>query len=719
MRWSAALLAGLLATLPLEAGELTFDLIFADGPPTAPSQITWAPDGRRLSYVWEENGEKALWQLDLASGEGRRLLAIGASGPEGLPRLDALDAHQWSPDGSRLLLESASDLHLLTLESAELSRLTETEAEEKIPRFSPDGSRVAFVRDWDLHLLDLESGETTALTRGGTENELLNGITDWVYWEELWDRTTTGFWWSPDGERIAYYEFDESEVATYPMVDFTSLYPTVERQKYPKAGETNPGVRVGVVDVETRATRWMDTGDATDVYLARVDWLPGGDRLAIQRLNRDQDRLALLRCDPETGACAELLEERAKTWVNLTHDLTFLDDGRFLWTSEASGWRRLALHAADGGFTRTLSPDGWNVTGVNGVTADGAAAVYTAHSTSELGARHRAIFTVPLAGGAAVELTPPAAWNRVHLAPEGDRFVQWSGRADSPTRLEARRLGGDAALALPTAPRPGISVESLPKPRFLTIPGPEGSQLPAMLMTPAEIAPDAKLPAIMYHYGGPNSQVVADRWSWRARALWHAMMVQRGYVVLRVDNRASNYFGKHGHDRAHRRFGPENLAAQRAGVDYLASLGYVDTARIGLWGGSGGGYHTLYALLNSPGTWRAGVAFAPVTDFRFYDTIWTERYLDHPDDNADGYRDSAPTSYAENLEDRLLIVHGTADDNVHPQNTLVMAQKLIAAGKQFEMSIHPRQKHGFRGKDSRHFYQRMAEFFDRHLRPGD
>jgi dipeptidyl-peptidase-4 len=239
-----------------------------------------------------------------------------------------------------------------------------------------------------------------------------------------------------------------------------------------------------------------------------------------------------------------------------------------------------------------------------------------------------------------------------------------------------------------------------------------------MLMTPPDFDSEGTYPAIMYHYGGPASQVVADRWSWRERALWHVMMAQRGYVILMVDNRASNYFGKHGHDRAHRRFGPENLAAQRAGVAYLGSLGYVDVARVGIWGGSGGGYHTLYALLNSPGTWRAGVAFAPVTDFRFYDTIWTERYLDHPADNPDGYRDSAPTTYAANLADHLLIVHGTADDNVHPQNTLVMAHELIAAGKQFEMSIHPRQKHGFRGADSRHFYERMTAFFDRHLAAG-
>ncbi len=698
-------------------GRLTFDQIFDSGS-TAPSQVSWGPQGRRLSYVWEAESGKSLHLLDVTTGDSAPVLRIGDSNATGLPGLEELDAYQWSPNGDLLLLESGGDLYRLELGSGELVRMTESEAEEKIPRFSPDGTMVAFVRDWDLWVTDLRTAHLYRLTEGGEENVLLNGITDWVYWEEIWDRTTTGFWWSPDSRRIAYYQFDEREVPSYPMVDFTLGYPEVEWQKYPKAGETNPTVRVGVIDLESRQTQWLATGEEADVYLARIDWLPGSDRVAIQRLNRDQNRLDLLSCEARGGACRTLHTETSSTWVNLTHDLRFLDDGTFLWTSEASGWRKLALHDVDGGQVRQLSPDGWNVTEVNGLSGE-SSAIYTAHSAGELGALHRAIFRVPIAGGEPQALTTTDSWNRIELAPDGNRFVHWSSRADSPTRIVARAVGGDDAVPLPTAGRPGVEVTSLPERRFLTIPGPEGDVLPAMLMTPADLDPERRHPAIMYHYGGPNSQVVADRWSWRSRSLWHSMMVQRGYVVLMVDNRASNFFGKHGHDRAHRRFGPENLVAQRAGVDFLGSLGYVDVERVGLWGGSGGGYHTLYALLHSPGTWRAGVAFAPVTDFRLYDTIWTERYLDHPDDNPDGYRDSAPTNYAANLSDRLLIVHGTADDNVHPQNTLVMAHKLVEAGKQFEMSIHPRQKHGFRGEDLRHFYERMTEFFDRHLRSTD
>jgi dipeptidyl-peptidase-4 len=276
---------------------------------------------------------------------------------------------------------------------------------------------------------------------------------------------------------------------------------------------------------------------------------------------------------------------------------------------------------------------------------------------------------------------------------------------------------------MPSVP-PAYDPASLPSWRIFEMPAGEGSEgpLPAAMLLPAGVsAPDAaaaggaKHPVIMYHYGGPGSQVVADRWPFRGRGLWHHMMAQRGYGVLTVDNRASVFFGKAGEDRVHRRFGEVNLEAQRAGVRYLESLPWADASRVGLWGWSGGGSNTLYCMLESPGTWRAGMSGAPVTDWRYYDTIWTERYLDHPDDNPDGYRDSSAVTHAEKLADRLLIVHGTADDNVHPQNSMALAKVWTEAGIPFEMAIYPGETHGFRDAASRHFFERMTEFFERTL----
>ena len=339
--------------------DLTFDVIFGEATMTAPTQVTWSPRGDRLSYVWEDESGKGLWLLDAESGDRRRILSIGDQNSDASPTISALARHQWSPDGTRLLLESEGDLHLLTLDGGALDRLTESDSEEEVAHFSPDGGRVAFSRDADLWVLEIASGKETALTDDGRANEILNGKTDWVYWEEIWDRTANGLWWSPDGSRIAFYRFDDRDVPSYPMVNFMPRYPEVEWQRYPKAGETNPTVKVGVVEVAGGATTWMETGDDPDVYLARVAWQPDGRRVAIQRLNRDQNHLELLSCAAADGACKRLVEERSTTWVNVTWDLKFLDDGRFLWTSEASGcagWR--STTPPDGACARSRRPDG-------------------------------------------------------------------------------------------------------------------------------------------------------------------------------------------------------------------------------------------------------------------------------------------------------------------------------------------------------------------------
>ncbi len=693
--------------------RLTFDLLFGDEPGGAvPEAPSWAPGGRLLAYLWDDGNGKALWLLDV---EGRsRSPLVRESEEEG--GLELGDYH-FSPDGRHILLESGGDLHLLEVASGSVRRLTSTVEEEQDPKFSPDSSTVAFVRDFDLFVLELASGRERALTTGGSEGELLNGVTDWVYWEEIWGRDSTGYWWSPNGDRIAYYQFDESPVGRYPLVDFTTVpYPTVTEQRYPKAGTANPGVRIGVLPVAGGDTVWLATGDA-DGYLARVDWQPGGERVAVQRLNREQNRLDLLSCDAASGRCGELLSDRHPTWVNLHDHLRFLADGRFLWSSEKSGWRQLALHAADGRELATLSPAGWAVTSLDAVDEASGRVVFTAYRGGGLGAKDRQVLAGSLEGDLTSRLSPADGWNGAVASSESGWWVLTESHSDRPTAMSVRGPDGALALELPSRPPP-FDPAGLPRWEFFTLPGPGGVELPAALMRPAGFDPARRYPAIMYHYGGPGSQVVADRWGSRGRDPWHKMMAQRGYAVLAVDNPGSSFFGKPGEDRLHRRFGAVNLAAQRAAVDYLKGLGWVDAGRIGLWGWSGGGSNTLYSVLNSPGTWRAAVAGAPVTDWRLYDTIWTERYLDHPDDNADGYRDSSAVTYAGQLADPVLVVHGTADDNVHPQNSFAFLHAVIEAGAAVETAIYPRQKHGLRGAASRHFYERMTEFFDHHLQPG-
>lgn len=697
--------------LSLGAGrDLDFDLLFGDNPGgRTPGSLLWDDDGSRLAFTFDDGESNGLWVLDAESGD--RVLH-GREESDGLGKIDAM---HWTPGGDALLLVSSGDLSMLDLADDRVEPLTSTKADEEDPKFSPDGGRLAFVRDNDLWLLDVASGEERRLTDDGQEGRILNGKTDWVYWEEIWGRTQVGHWWSPDGTKIAFYRFDVSTMPEYSLIDHEPRYPEVTRQKYPKAGEGNPIVQVGVLDLESGLTTWILSTADDDTYLGRVDWLPSGDRVAIQRLNRDQDHLELLSCPAAGGDCDLLHEETSKTWVNYTNDLHFLPDGRFVWTSESSGWRELWLHEADGALDRRLTPEGWTTDHVDALVESEAKVVWTGYRTGELGAIDRTVFAQPVDGGDPVALSSTGVSARGTAAAGSGRVAISESTINTPPEVYVVDLEGRRLADLPVAPPAGYEPEGLPQWEFLTIPGPDGDRLPAALLEPAGKAPGRRYPVIQYHYGGPASQVVRNAWGSRGRGLWHKLMAQRGYGVLMVDNQGSNFFGKAGADRLHRRFGEVNLAAQKAGVDYLDGLSWADGGRVGLWGWSGGGSNTLYSLLNAPGTWRAGVSGAPVTNWRFYDTIWTERYLDHPADNEEGYVQSSATTHAASLEDALLIVHGTADDNVHPQNTYVMAGKLIAAGKPFEMAIHPGQKHGLRGQDSRHFYERMTRFFDREL----
>ncbi|MFQ5525565.1 MAG: DPP IV N-terminal domain-containing protein [Thermoanaerobaculia bacterium] len=699
-------LPGQSGTLP----PLDFEVLFGDNPGgRRPTSLAWSPDGEQLGFFFEDSEGKSLKVFGVESGETRELAREEEAG------WGKLSGFHWSPDGNSLLIETEGDLALVAVDDRETRRLTETEADEEDPKFSPGGESITFVRDNDLWLLDLAADTERRLTSGGEADVLLHGKTDWVYWEEIWGRNQVGHWWSPDGSKVAYYRFRVSELGEYSLVDHQPRYPEVTRQKYPKAGEKNPQVEVGVLDLESRETSWLLSTADDDSYLGRVDWLPSGDRLAIQRLNRDQDHLEVLSCAADGSGCALILEETADTWVNLTEDLAFLDDGRFLWTSERSGWKLLSLHAADGSEIRRLTPEGWTTDHVDRLIESKNIVVWTGYETGALGAIHRAVFAQSLDGGDPTALSSREASASATVAADSGRTAIVESTADTPAVAFVVDLSAKRLAELPVEPPEGYDPSELPRWSFLTIPTPDGVRLPAAVLEPAERTSGSRYPVIQYHYGGPASQVVRDAWGSRGRGLWHKMMAARGYGVLMVDNPGSNFFGKSGADRLHRRFGEVNLAAQKAGVEYLRSTDWADAERVGLWGWSGGGSNTLYSLLNAPGTWRAGVSGAPVTNWRFYDTIWTERYLDHPDDNENGYRDSSAVTHAGKLDDALLIVHGTADDNVHPQNTYAMTAALVAANKPFEMAIHPGQKHGFRGQDARHFYERMTRFFDREL----
>jgi dipeptidyl-peptidase-4 len=703
---------------------ISYDAIFAaDFGGRAPDKLAWSPDGRRLTYLLADDRGTGLWSLDPASGTLEEWLRPGdlakAAGRQDDPEISG---YQWSPRGDHLLLEVDGDLYLLAVAGHGLRRLTSTEAAEEGAQLSPDGSRVAFARAANLYVMDIASGREEALTTDGKVNEILNGVTDWLYWEEIWDRKATGFWWSPDSQRIAYYRFDEREVPSHPLVDSTAKVPEVHWQKYPTSGDPNPKVRIGVLELATRRTTWMETGDP-DQYLARADWTPDGRGVAIQALSRSQARLDLLRCEAADGRCGTLVTESWPTWVNLGDDLRFLPDGRFVWGSERTGRRRLYLYNPDGRLVRQVSPDGWVVTAVNRVPEvddKDPWVVFTGYRADGLGPLDRQVASASLLDARFQVITPDAGEHTALVAPRTGHWVHTWSTVNDPGRSEVRLAGttpgvAGAVVPLPWTPPSKYDLASLPRYEFLAIPSPDGVNLPARLLKPAGFDPSRRYPVIVYQYGGPGSQTVVNKWDTRRRDLFHRRLAQLGFAVLTVDGRSTAFFGKEGEDLDYRKMGEINLAAQLAGVEYLKTQRWADMDRLGLWGWSGGGTNTLFCMLSRPGVWKAGVAGAPVTDWHLYDSAWTERYLDTPNDNEAGFLESSPINLAGRLKDRLLIVHGLADDNVHPQNTVNMIDELVKAGRPVEQAFYPGEKHGMRPPAVRHFFERMEELWVRTL----
>lgn len=733
--WPAVLCTLIAMPVSVLADDVTADDVTTDDPMgfedlfrpeldgTLAEDLEWRPGSHQLRLTWDGGDGEHYVLFDALSGE-HQVLATPADlrgGDEALAESDIADL-RFMPSGDGLLYAMEGDLYHFSLLDKTVQRLTASQGDEEMVEPSPDSRKLAYVRHNDLYMLDLEAfrqgrGGEQRLSEDGEPDVVFNGITDWVYWEEIWGRDATASWWNGEGSHLAYYHIDDREVSVYPLVDTSELHPKVTMQRYPKAGDALPKVEFRVVDVATKRTVRLDTGDDPDVYLARLHWHPDGKQLLVQRLNREQTQIDLLLCQASDGSCDLLMSEQWPTWINLGDEFTFLADGGFLWSSEKSGWKHLYLHDAQGRELRRLTPEGWSVTSLDHVDEANDRLVFTAYGTGTLGASERHVFTAPLSGGEARQLTSSVGWHSALVSASGD-WVHTVSDADTPPLQMVRRLDDVTVHALPHIP-PTDTIAALPRWRFFTLDGPEGSKLPAQIMLPTDLQPTRRYPVIMYHYGGPASQVVARRWRDDGlRGLWHKYLATRGYVLLAVDNQASSYFGKQGEDRLHRRFGDVELAGQLAAVDYLKTLPWVDSQRIGLWGWSGGGSHTLYSLLRRPGVWKAGISGAPVTAWGYYDAIWMERYLDHPADNVEGYETSSPLTHAANLQDALLLIHGTADDNVHAQNSLNLATAFIEAGVPFDLALYPGAKHSFSSfKESgrRHLIRRMTDFFDRHL----
>ncbi|MDA8019442.1 MAG: S9 family peptidase [Thermoanaerobaculia bacterium] len=631
-----------------------------------------------------------------------------------------------SPGGTHGLYGKKGDLFLLDFATSTFERLTETDGREEAARFSPDGARLAFVRDNDLYVVSLETKKEKRLTKDGSETTL-NGTLSWVYWEELFGRRDRGYLFSPDGAQIAYFQFDESPVDVMTYVDPDPAATRVIRQRYPKAGTTNPRVRAGVVDVKDGKTTWIDLGTYPYEYLARLVWLPDGERLVAQTLDRSQENLDLFLVEAGSGKARHLFRETDPAWIDVHDDLIFLDDGkRFVWASDREGHSHLFLYELTGEgarLVRALTQGDWSVSGgarrasglggtIAVVDEERGALYFMGKKKSHLETH---LYRVGLDGTGLEQVTEAAGSHSTRWSHDGKYFLDAHSGLERPSSTDLRRADGALVRTLIEPSREIADHFGFSKPELITVQAEDGFELPAIVLKPHDFDPQQVYPAVVNIYGGPASPVVRNRWY---GSLYDHLLTAEGFLLFYVDPRTSTAMGKPTTRLLLRDFYSDRETNDIvAGVRWLKTLDYVDADRVGITGWSGGGTTTVAAMSRTK-EFRAGIAGAGVYNWFLYDTIYTERYMKHPDDNAEGYEKNDLVETVGNLHGRLLLLHGTYDDNVHPQNTWQLVDELIESGIVFDLGVYPMRKHGFRDDEARlHRDKTRFEFWQRELGP--
>lgn len=685
-----------------------------------------APDGK---------GPRDLVLYDTATGRREVLVPSSRLVPPGASSPLQIDDYSWSPDGQKLLVftesrkvwrtNSRGDYWVLDLATWALRKLGSEAAPSTLmfAKFSPDGRRVGYVRENDVYVENILDGRVTRLTRDGSRT-LINGTFDWVYEEELGLRD--GWRFSPDGSRVAFWQVDASGVKEFTLVNNTAgLYPTLTTFAYPKAGETNSAVRVGVVSSGGGDVRWMDVpGDPRDQYLARMDWAASSSEIVLQRLNRLQNTLDVMIADAATGQVRTILTERDEAWVDVGDDFRWLAGGQgFTWVSERDGWQRAYTFARSGDGMKAVTPAGVDAIQVLEVDEAGGWLYYIASPDNPT---QRYLFRARLDGRGRAERLTPASEPGTHsyqLSPDGRWAIHTYSRFDTPPVIDLVRLPDHRrvrVLADNAALRAKVAALKRPTAEFFRVDIGDGVELDGWRIMPPQLQPGRRYPLLVHVYGEPAGQTVLDRWGGNNH-LWHLMLAQRGYVVASVDNRGTPApRGRAWRRSIYRQVGILASQDQAAAVRRIREWHFVDPGRVGSWGWSGGGQMTLNALLRYPDLYSTGIAVAFVSDQRLYDTIYQERFMARPQDNPEGYRLGSPITFADQLKGNLLIVHGTGDDNVHYQSLERLVDALVKAKKRFTMMAYPNRSHSIsEGENtSLHLYDLMTRFLETHMPPG-
>ncbi len=607
---------------------------------------------------------------------------------------------------------SQSDFLIADIENNTITPLSEN-GKQRLATFSPNGQYIAFVRDNNIFLTSVKEQNEKQVTFDGKINHIINGTADWVYEEEF--GFTKGFQWSPDSRKIAYYRFDESHVKEFVMLLYGSLYPQEYRFKYPKAGEENAHVSIHVYNLTTGNTLKLDTGEETDQYIPRIRWTRNADKIAVYRLNRHQNHLEILAFDVAGGNQYTLYEEKNKYYIDINDHLYFTKDGeRFILSSEKSGYRHLYLYTIDGDEIGAITKGSWDINSFLGFDETRNLIYFTSYEQSPM---QNHLYCIAPDGSEKKLLTPAEGWHSPSFS-EGFRyFINNHTTINTPPVYSIHHSSGERINILEDNAelKEKLASHRFGDVTFMTVPGANGVELNTWILFPPDFDPDKEYPLFMYVYGGPDSQTVTHRWN-TYNGAWFQMLAQMGYVVVSVDNRGTGARGEEFRKLTYMQLGKYETQDLIEAATFLGQLPFIDDNRIGIFGWSYGGYLSSLSLALGNDVFDAAIAVAPVTSWRFYDTVYTERYMRTPQENPEGYDNNSPINHVDKIRGAYLLVHGSADDNVHYQNTMEMADALIEANVDFDLNIYPNHNHGIFGGNARlHLYRLMTRFLEENL----
>ena len=698
--------------------EITLDDIWSKGTfrPEYVWGINWMNDGAFYSSM--ERNEKSVNIIKNSIKTGEKVSTI-VNGESLIPANQKVpidfDGYEFNSDESKILFttetegiyrrSSKSVYYLYDVKSNKIQPLSG--GKQMFATYSPDANKVAFVKENNLYFKNLSSNKEIQITKDGKRNEIINGWCDWVYEEEF--GFAKAFFWSPDGSKIAYYKFNETEVPEYNMQMWGDLYPEDYRFKYPKAGEKNSVVEIKIYDIKTGKISNVNVGEVEDQYIPRIKWTNTSSKLLVYRMNRLQNTLEILQANSATGETKVIMTEKDKAYVEIFDDAYFMNSG-FIMASEKDGYKHLYYYNWDGKLINQITKGNWDVVELKGVNEKKKVLYFT---SAESAAMQRDFYKINLDGSKKTKLTKEAGTHDIDMSTDTKYFIDTYSNINTPPTFKLHN-GLTGKLIKQLKDNKALEAEmkefNFTKADFFKFKTSENVELNGYMIKPSDFKETQKYPVLMFVYGGPGINTVNDSWI-GSNYTWYQMLAQKGYIVVSIDGRGTGYRGAEFKKSTYGQLGNLESKDQIEGAKYLKTLPYIDNNRVGIWGWSFGGYMTSLCMNIGADVFKMGIAVAPVTTWRYYDTIYTERYLGLPKDNASGYDDNSPIQHTDKLKGKFLLIHGTGDDNVHYQNAVDYHNALIKAGKQFDSFHYPNRNHGIYGGNTRlHLYQMMTDY---------